>query len=156
MTANPLDKFRRDADLAPVAGKNHLGSSLAPYEAFKIASKRQLRLKVRPAMRAWERINYGYLLRIVEDGIYGTEIALVFTFSVIVIKGRNLQPIAEAIDAECCEFVQQYDPTRWNKPTDATAPFIEEMTIHVHTAMVEASDKVLVDIEETRRSQLMN
>lgn len=155
MGENPLDRFRRSIDPAPITGHDHRGSTLIAYEAFRVANKRQLRLKICPALRAWERMHYGYLLRIVEDGLYGTELALVFTFSVVVIKGRNLQPIAEAIDAEACEFIQQYDPARWQTPTDATAPFIEDIAIHVHTEMVKAADKVLMDIDEIQRNLSM-
>lgn len=149
---NPLDKFRRNAGSPSNAGKILTGPGPTPYEAYKASNKRQFRLKIRPAIRAWERMTYGYLTHIVEDGIYGTELALVFTFSVVVMKGRNLQQIAEAIDAETCEFIQQFDPDRWTEPTDPKAPFISEITIHVQAGMVKASDKVLADIEHTRQN----
>lgn len=156
MEENPLDKFRRRTFESPSLPTGNVPTypGTTQYEAFKVVNKRQTRLKVRPFMRAWERVTYAYLLRIVEDGIYGTEIALVFTFCVIVIRGRNLQPLAEALDAECCEFIQQFDPTQWKMPTDKNAPFIENITIHVQT-MVEASDKALADIEATRRNPPM-
>jgi hypothetical protein len=100
------------------------------YRAFHAVDRQQFRLRVRPVSLAWERLTYNYLLRIVEDNGYGTEIALVYTFCVVVIKGRNLQPIAEAIDAESCEFIQQYDPDTWQKPSDAQAPIIDNIKIH--------------------------
>lgn len=74
---------------------------------------------------------YGYLLRVVEDGIYGTELCLVYTFAVFVILGRNLTGIADAIAEERCEFVQEYDADRWSMPTDQSAPFVESIEVHV-------------------------
>lgn len=101
------------------------------YIAFKAVDRRQIRLAVRPTNHAWERVPYGYLLRVVEDGIYGTELCLVYTFAVFVILGRNLTGIANAISEEHCEFVQEFDASRWAMPTDKNAPFIESIEVHL-------------------------
>lgn len=124
------------------------GPARVQYEAFKVSDRRQIRLKVRPALRAWERMSYGYLQHITEDGIYGTQLGIVYTFSVVVIKGRNLKPIIDAIDAETCEFVQAFDPHRWDMPSDPKAPFIESITVHVQTR-VEAMDQARAEIKAT-------
>lgn len=116
------------------------------YQALRVAEGRQQRLKLRPRRRAWERINYGYLQRIVEDGRFGTQLGLVFSFAVIIIKGRNLQAVADAIDQERCESLTQFDPERWARLSDPAAPYIEGMEFHVQTR-VEASDQLLADIE---------
>lgn len=116
------------------------------YEALRIAEGRQQRLKLRPRQRAWERINYGYLQRIVEDGRFGTQLGLVYSFAVVIIKGRNLQAVADAIDQERCESLTQFDPQHWPRPSDPAAPYIEGMEFHVQTK-VEASDQLLADIE---------
>jgi hypothetical protein len=123
-----LAQFRKE--------KTPTGESSPPYEtddyqAFKAVDRRQFRLALRPTKHAWERVPYGYLLRVVEDGIYGTELCLVYTFAVFVILGRNLTAIADAITEERCEFVQEYDPSRWAMPTDKTAPFVESIEVHV-------------------------
>jgi hypothetical protein len=120
------------------------------YQALRVAEGRQQRLKLRPRQRAWERINYGYLQRIVEDGRFGTQLGLVFSFAVIIIKGRNLQAVADAIDQERCESLTQFDPQQWPRPSDPGAPFIEGMEFHVQTR-VEASDQLLSDIEAAGR-----
>jgi hypothetical protein len=112
------------------------------YEAYRRADSRQVRLKLRPKDRAWERINYGYLQRIVEDGDFGTQIGLVYSFAVVIIKGRNLQPVIDAIDAEQCEVVQQFDSERWEKPLDPKAAFVERIEFHVQTK-VEAADALI-------------
>lgn len=122
------------------------------YEAFRKSDKRQFRLKLRPRLRAWERINYSYLHRILEDGVFGTQIGLVFSFAVVTIRGRNLQSVAEAIDAECCEFIQEFDRERWEMPSDPKAPFIERIDIHVQTK-VEASDALLAEIAEAEKKR---
>ena len=126
--SDPLAQFRKE--------KSPSGESSSPigsdeYQAFKAVDRRQMRLAVRPTNHAWERVPYGYLLRVVEDGIYGTELCLVYTFAVFVILGRNLTTIADAIADERCEFVQEYDESRWPMPSDPNAPFVESIEVHV-------------------------
>ena len=105
------------------------------YEAFKAVDRRQLRLKIRPASPSiWERVTYAYLLHIMEDGEAGTQVVLVFTFMVVVITGRNLQAVAEAIEQERCDFIQAYDPGKWARPEDPGAAFIESIVIHARAA----------------------
>jgi hypothetical protein len=135
--SDPLAQFRRE--------KSPTGESSAPigsdeYVAFKAVDRRQVRLAIRPTNHAWERVPYGYLLRVVEDGIYGTELCLVYTFAVFVILGRNLSGIADAIADERCEFVQEFDPSRWEMPTDENAPFVESIEVHVQKLSSEPKD----------------
>ena len=92
------------------------------YVAYKSVDRRQVRLKIRPALQAWERVPYSYLLRIVENSEYGTELGLVYTFMVVTVAGRNLQAIADAIETENCDFIQAFDPVRFDVPTDHAAP----------------------------------
>ena len=133
--SDPLAQFRRE--------KSSSGETSAPYgsdeyQAFKAVDRRQFRLAIRPTNHAWERVPYGYLLRVVEDGVYGTELCLVYTFAVFVILGRNLTGIADAIADERCEFVQEYDESRWPMPTDPNAPFVESIEVHVQKLSSEA------------------
>ena len=126
--SDPLAQFRKQ--------KSPTGESNTPYgsddyQAFKAVDRRQVRLALRPTSHAWERVPYGYLLRVVEDGIYGTELCLVYTFAVFVILGRNLSAIADAIANERCEFVQEYDESRWPMPSDPNAPFVDSIEVHV-------------------------
>ncbi len=133
---DPLGRYRNPGG---VGGNVVAGPVQTPYEAFGLAKKRPLRLKIRPAMRAWERVGYAHLLRILENGIYGTQLSLVFTFGVVLIEGRNLQPIADAIDAETCDFIQEFDSDRWPTPTDEKTPFISKIAIHMPAAKPDAS-----------------
>ena len=125
---DPLAQFRKQKGSAGEADTPH-GSN--DYQAFKAVDRRQIRLALRPTNHAWERVPYGYLLRVVEDGIYGTELCLVYTFAVFVILGRNLTGIADAIADERCEFVQEYDESRWPMPSDPDAAFVESIDVHV-------------------------
>ncbi|HVT11818.1 MAG TPA: hypothetical protein VHE55_06095 [Fimbriimonadaceae bacterium] len=137
MAQDPLGEFRRNTKIE----QRNDGDSSSDYQAFKVVDRRQIRLQIRPANKAWERLPYGYLLRVVEDGLYGTEVCLVFTFMVVVILGRNLRGLGEAIGEERCEFVEQLDEERFEKPADAKAPLIESITIYEKTADREALDK---------------
>ncbi|MCW5631888.1 MAG: hypothetical protein KIT17_00995 [Rubrivivax sp.] len=140
----------------PAQNRILTGPMRVPYEAFRRNEARQYRLKVRPRLRAWERVPYSYLLRIVEDGVYGTQVGLIYSFAVIILQGRNLQPIADAIDMERCELVQQFDADRWARPEDEKAPIIERIDFHVQSK-VEASDALLAEIAaaEQRRGEVL-
>lgn len=145
-----LDIFR-----SRMAGAKVLvGPDRVPYAAYKAGDNQLVRLKIRPKDRAWERLSYGYLQRMIEDGIYGTLVVLIYSAAAVVIKGKNLQPIADAIDGETCEFIQEFDPARWAMPTDDKVPFIEELSVHVETReqIVRASDWALADIEAKHKS----
>lgn len=47
------------------------------------------------------------------------------------VKGRNLQKLVFALENGMADFIQEYDPERWQKPTGADAPFIESIEIKV-------------------------
>lgn len=113
------------------------------YLAFKAVDRPQHRLRVRLVRQPWERLTYAYLLRMVEDEA-GTDLALIFSFAVVIIRGRNLRLLADAIDGELCEWMQEFDAAKWNKPTDAGAAFIESIEIHVETK-AEASNRMFAD-----------
>jgi hypothetical protein len=132
---NPSEQLQKLRDAASLPGKPDMETQPVPegYQAFTAVDRTPRRLRICPANRAWERVTYGYLYRIVENGPYGTQIALVFNFMVVIIKGKNLQLIADAIDREQCEAVwmYDYDPERWEKPRDESAPFVASIEIHV-------------------------
>ena len=148
MSRDLLEQFRGGK---AASEKILAGPTRVVYAAFTVAERRPARLKIRPARRAWERMTYNYLQYISEDGIYGTQLALVFAFSVVIIKGRNLHALVDAIDAELCESVQEFDASRWDLPADPKAPFVESIKIHVQTR-VEAMDQARAEIGALRRS----
>jgi hypothetical protein len=128
---NPLDRLKslREETDTPPAGKQ-------PYLAFKAVNRRQLRLWVKSAhnggqFRLGERLAYSYLHRIVDDDLLNQQLALVYQFGVVIVRGRNLYAVAEAIEREVCEWIQPYIPDRWENPADQAAPFIETIDIRV-------------------------
>jgi hypothetical protein len=71
---------------------------------------------------------YGYLLDIAHDGPFGTNFVLYYSFMMIVlVTGRNLQPVIMALQMGTADFIQEYDPDKW--PKDENAPFIETIQI---------------------------
>lgn len=100
-----------------------------PYEAFKAVNRRQLRIHFRRIGEPGERMTYGYLHRIVDDGGPYEQLALVFMFAVVTLRGRNLYPVAEAIAEERCEWVQQWDSARWSEAPAADKPCIDSIDV---------------------------
>jgi hypothetical protein len=119
-------------------------SSSRKYTAFKAANQEIYRVKIRPRLRAWERLQYSQLWRILENG-YGTEIGLVFPFAIVEIIGRNLQPVGDALDRHSCDFIQEYDEGLWDLPGDPKEPFVEsiQITTESREQIVRASDALL-------------
>jgi len=63
---------------------------------------------------------------------------------VVVMLGRNLYAIGDAISDERCDFIQEFDSAKWPKPTDeAAAPFIESITIHLE----KSPNEVLAELD---------
>ena len=106
------------------------GGDPRAYLAYRSVDRPRVRLKIRPVSFAWERLPNRMLLRIMENKGLGTDIVLVYSFLGVTIKGRNLQPVAEAIENERCLFIQEFDPKRHDKPADTAAPYIEKITMH--------------------------
>ena len=133
MADSSFDETRKTFIPTAGGGSNVLaGPTAVAYEAFKVNSGKRrylMRLGLRPMKQAWERVLYSQLLRISEDGFHGQAVALVFPFMDVIIRGRNLRPIVDAIDLETCEFVQQFNPGRWAEPADPNLPFITSMDL---------------------------
>ena len=121
------------------------------YEAFRSSAVELYRVKIRPKARAWERMTYSQLLRVVEDG-YGNEVGLLFSFAMVLVKGRNLEGLADALDQQRCDVIYEFDERVWDMPADPKAPFVESIKIVVETReeIVEASDKMLSEMATIR------
>ena len=124
--ADILQQFDRKAKQADVERE---------YKAYKGLDKRQFRLRVMPADDVWDRLPYRMLLRIMESGKNGTSITLVYTFMAVQIGGKNLRVVADSIERESCDFIEEFDPLRHDKPADPNAPFIEKITLHAAAGM---------------------
>jgi hypothetical protein len=64
---------------------------------------------------------------VVYSGQNVTQIVLVFTFLMVFIKGKNLQPIVSALELGTADFIREFDPATWPKPDDAQATVIENI-----------------------------
>jgi hypothetical protein len=128
MKHDPLSQYRK----VPSA---HKGGMVPPpevdvYAAFGTKDKvHRLRIRSNPTLE--HSPGYNLLLDVVSDGLYGTNFVLVYTVLLVMVRGRNLQKMVFAIQNGMADFIQQFDPERWQKPTDADAPLIESIEIQV-------------------------
>ena len=105
----------------------------APEEYVAFDAKDKLdRLQIRQANAQARSPGYGYLLDIAHDGPFGTNFVLYYSFMMIVlVEGRNLQPVVMALQMGTAEFIQEYDPEKWPMPKDPKAPFISSIKVMV-------------------------
>ncbi len=131
--SDPLAKFRVRSPAAPPPVTTELrGQSVASeeYVAFGVKDRVE-RLRIRPAKNATRAPSYQYLLDIVYDGDFGTNVVLVFTFMLVTIQGKNLQEVVMALESGTADFIQEFDPALWPKPVDDSAPCIESIEVVV-------------------------
>ena len=100
------------------------------YLAFE-AKDRVERLRIRRANAPTRTPGYNYLLDVVYDGPFGTNFVLVYTFMMVCVRGHNLQPIIASLELGTTDFIQEFDPARWQKPKDEKAPFISSIEVLV-------------------------
>jgi len=113
------------------------------YVAFD-AKDNVSRLKIGRANDPTRSPGYNYLLDVVYDGEFGTNFTLIYTFLMVLVRGRNLQPVVMALQMGTADFIQEFDPDRWQMPKDEKAPFIE--SIHV---VVQDSGSSVADSEQS-------
>lgn len=125
---DPLSQFRRRVPGSATEPTPPKGAD--DYAAFDAKDKVD-RLKIRRANDPTRSPGYAYLLDIVYDGPYGTNFVLVYTFLMVLVKGRNLQNVITALEMGTADFIQEFDADRWQVPTDSKAPFIESIEVVV-------------------------
>ena len=127
---DPLEKFRKtpvEPKLTPTAAAP---KEPEEYVAFDAKDNAQ-RLRIRRANAPTRSPGYNYLLDIAYDGHYGTNFVLVYTFLMVLVRGRNLQTVVTALELGTVDFIQEFDPDRWRKPSDEIAPFIASIEVVV-------------------------
>lgn len=133
MPDDPLKKFRAQfappRAAAPELVVNRPGEK-SPYVAFK-AKDKVTRLDVRCKDGMAHAVSYSYLPNVSytwrsHDGLFMTGSGLT-----VMVKGRALRPVIEAIKSGNCEFIQEFSPEDFIEPEDATAPYIESITVEV-------------------------
>jgi hypothetical protein len=125
---DPLAEFRK----TPPAPR---GGAIAPkgtdeYVAFGTKDKVN-RLRIRSVMAPVNAPGYHILLNVVYDGEYGTNFVLLYTVLMVLVRGKNLQKVVFAIENGQADFIQEFDPDKWQKPTDANAAIIESIEIKI-------------------------
>jgi len=125
--ADPLAQFRR-TPATPSAATPSPPKGADGYVAFATKDKLS-RLRIRRAMAPTRSPGYPYLLDVIYDGTYGTNFVLVFTFLMVLVRGKNLQTLVFAIESGMAEYIQEFDPDKWAKPADDSAAFIESIEV---------------------------
>ncbi|MEJ0090598.1 MAG: hypothetical protein WDM80_12760 [Limisphaerales bacterium] len=125
--SDPLAQYRKKP--VGAVGETTPPKASNEYVAFD-AKDRVERLKIRLANEAHRSPRYGDLLDISYDGPFGTNFVLTYSFMILVlVEGRNLQPVIAALQMSTAEFIQEFDGDKWQKPADEKAPFIESIKV---------------------------
>jgi hypothetical protein len=128
MAHDPLSQFRK----TPTTPK---GGMVPPIEADEYAAfgtkDKVQRLRIRRNTPLVHSPGYNLLLDIVSDGRDGTNFILVYNVLLVMVQGKNLQKMVFAIESGMADFIQEFDPKRWQKPEDDTAAFIESIEIKI-------------------------
>jgi hypothetical protein len=132
---DPLAQFRRKPPATAAGTAGATGQTPPPkgpdgYVAFD-TKDRVARLKIFKKNYPTHTPGYHYLLDVVYSGQNVTQIVLVFTFLMVFIKGKNLQPIVSALELGTADFIREFDPATWPKPDEPQATVIENIKIAV-------------------------
>jgi hypothetical protein len=127
MADDLLAQYRR-------TGSNPVGKAVPTdsneYVAFGVRDKVQ-RLRIRSLTAPVNSPGYNILLNVVYDGEQGTHFMLVYTVLMVLVRGKNLQKLVFAIENGHADYIQQFDPARWQKPTEADATIIDSIEVKV-------------------------
>lgn len=100
------------------------------YQAYATGERGQEGLEIRRVLASWRIPSYRYLMEIIFNGHFATEIELVFSFLRVRIWGRNLQDLVVAIRERTCVFIQDYHEHEFSPP-DTDAPVITRIEVVV-------------------------
>jgi len=128
MTNDPLSQFRK----VQTEPKGKMVPPTGPEEYAAFGTKDKVhRLKIRSAPTLEHSPGYNLLLDVVSDGRFGTNFVLVYTVLLVMVRGKNLQKMVFALQSGMADFIQEFDPERWEKPKDETAAVIDSIEIQV-------------------------
>jgi hypothetical protein len=120
---DPLARYRRK----PLEETTTPPVEPAGYVAFG-GKDRVERLKIRRVKALTHAPSYLHLQNLSYDGEHGTNCVLIFDFMCVLIRGKNLQGLVMALELGTVDFIQEYNPALWPKPTD-NSPLIESIEI---------------------------
>ena len=126
MADDILAQFRRTPGAPPVSTTPPKDTD--EYVAFGTKDKVN-RLRIRSAGELTNAPGYNVLLNVVYDGRQGTHFMLVYTVLMVMVQGRNLQKLIFAIENGMADYIQQFDPAKWQKPADAGATIIDSIEV---------------------------
>ena len=72
---------------------------------------------------------YAYKMDVVYDDAQFTNFVIVYTYMLVLVRGFNLEPVIAALKMNTADFIQEFDPLKWEKPKDPTAPFIKSIEV---------------------------
>jgi hypothetical protein len=126
MADDLLAQYRRTTGSNPVGKAVPTDSN--EYVAFGVRDKVH-RLRIRSLTAPVNSPGYNILLNVVYDGEQGTHFVLIYTVLMVLVRGKNLQKLIFAIENGHADYIQQFDPARWQKPTAADAAVIDSIEV---------------------------
>lgn len=100
------------------------------YEAFNAKdNQRRGRLNIRRKGGMSHAPGYNYIIDICYDEDNYSGVLLVLGTMLVKIRGRNLKPIVDALMLGTREFIQEFRSDLFDKPDDASAPFVEAIEV---------------------------
>ena len=124
MQHDPLAQFRKKP-LPP--GYEPPPNEPEKYLAFETKDK-VFRLRIRGADDSIYAPGYNILLNVLYDK-QGTHFILTYTVLMVLVQGRNLQKLIFAIENGHADYIQQFDPAKWQKPAAADAAVIDSIEV---------------------------
>lgn len=86
-----------------------------------------LELRLKDGRTYWLKHADRHLMALSGDG---RALSIFFYSLSVVFRGRNLREVATAIDGRNVPWVQEFDPARWDRPTDGRTAFIESLELY--------------------------
>ena len=117
---DPLSAFRKEDNRNN--SQSAAGSGLKAYEAFRCREKTE-NLEIRPVLNESRAPSYRYLMDIGFNGDYGTELMIYFSFMMVKVAGKNMQPIVRAIIEGKLASIHEFHPNEFAAPAK-DAPII--------------------------------
>ncbi|CAN7771519.1 hypothetical protein LJR039_007569 [Pseudorhodoferax sp. LjRoot39] len=137
MSDDPLARFRqRVTGSAPpttsVSSASLVVNRAGPdaYAAFA-AKDKVTRLDIRCASGLAHAVAYNYLLNISYNRKTYEEFFLTVSGLTIMVKGRALRPVIDAIKLGSCEFIQEYDAAEFSTLPASGDPIIDSIQVEV-------------------------
>jgi hypothetical protein len=90
-------------------------TELPEYQAFDAKDRTKI-IRIRRTNGTHHAPANTYLLDVVSDGGKNQEIAIIYSFMVVKIRGRNLHRLQLVIEKRECDFIQNYDPLVFAPP----------------------------------------